>query len=176
MRFRQAVLRGAALMLPVVALVFVAACSSNNNESSTQTTSKTSTPAAVTTSTSTPAATSTRTATPAAAASASATAAASGSAAAENKITIVATDNKYDKTSLTVKAGQPVTLTLENKGAAIHDWHLDGVKTPDGKDINTKLIPGGQSDTITFTIPNPGTYNFECQVHPTEMKGTITAQ
>src|SRR5579884_2412447 len=125
MRFRQAVLRGAALMLPVAALVFVAACSSNNNESSTQTTSKTSTPAA----------TSTRTATPAAAASASATAAASGSAAAENKITIVATDNKYDKTSLTVKAGQPVTLTLDNKGAAIHDWHLDGVKTPDGKDI-----------------------------------------
>ncbi len=175
MRFRQAVLRGAALMLPVMALVFVAACSSNNNESSTQTTSKTSTPAAVTTSTSTPAATSTRTTTPTAAASASATAAASGSAA-ENKITIVATDNKYDKTSLTVKAGQPVTLTLDNKGAAIHDWHLDGVKTPDGKDINTKLIPGGQSDTITFTIPNPGTYNFECQVHPTEMKGTITAQ
>ena len=37
---------------------------------------------------------------------------------------------------------------------------LSSIATPDDK-------------TITFTLTNTGTFNFICEVHPTEMKGTL---
>jgi plastocyanin len=46
-------------------------------------------------------------------------------------------------------------------------------KGPDGKEIQTELIPGGQTDTVSFTLA-AGSYDFHCTVHPVEMRGTIT--
>ncbi len=109
---------------------------------------------------------------------ATATQAAGGAAvggAASSQITVVATDNKFDKTALTVPAGKEVTITFENKGSAIHNWHVGGVKGKDGKDITTQLIPGGKTETVSFTIDNPGTYDYMCDVHP-EMRGKLTVQ
>lgn len=91
-------------------------------------------------------------------------------------LTEIATDDKYSQTSFTVKAGQPIELTLNNNGQAIHNWHLLNVKDVDGKDIATPLVEAGQSATIDFTINTPGKYDFHCDVHPTEMTGTLTVQ
>ena len=90
--------------------------------------------------------------------------------------TIVSADNKFDTTRLTVPANQPVTVTLQNKGQAIHNWRVLTVKDADGKDIATQLLPGGQSETIRFTLAAPGTYAFQCDTHPAEMKGSLTVQ
>jgi len=49
-----------------------------------------------------------------------------------------------------------------------------GVKDTAGNDIKTDLLPGGQSATLNFTIAQPGDYTFICDVHPVEMKGTLT--
>jgi len=100
---------------------------------------------------------------------------ASAGGAASTQITIVATDNKFDKTALTVPVGKEVTLTFENKGSAIHNWHLEGVKDKSGKDITTQLIAGGKTETVTFIIDKPGTYDYMCDVHP-EMRGKLTVQ
>ena len=75
-----------------------------------------------------------------------------------------------------MQAGQPVELTLTNNGQAIHNWHLLNVKDKDGKDILTPLVNPGQSATIDFTIATPGAYHFQCDVHPTEMTGTLVVQ
>jgi plastocyanin/mono/diheme cytochrome c family protein len=118
-------------------------------------------------------------ATPTAAGSATETATATPAGsppAASTQITIDATDNKFDKSQLAIPAGQQVTLTFNNKGAAIHNWHLLNVKDSQGQEPQTKLLPGGQSETITFTITQPGTYQFHCDVHPTEMTGTLVVQ
>ena len=90
--------------------------------------------------------------------------------------TIVATDNTFDTTKFTVPADQPVTVTLQNKGQAIHNWRVLTVKDAAGKDIATQLLPGGQSETITFTLAASGTYAFQCDTHPAEMKGSLTVQ
>ncbi len=105
-----------------------------------------------------------------------ATPTAGGGAAPAGAIVITATDNKFDKTELTVRANQPVTLTLQNQGQAIHNWHVLNVKDKDGKDITTNLLPAGQSQTITFTIAQTGTFDYQCDVHPTEMRGKLTVQ
>lgn len=106
-----------------------------------------------------------------------ATTPAAGGAApgASTQLTIVGTDNKFDKTALTVPAGKEVTVTFVNKGSAIHNWHLSGVKDKNGKDITTQLIAGGKTETVSFVIDKPGTYDFLCDVHP-EMRGKLTVQ
>ena len=101
---------------------------------------------------------------------------ASSSGVPRTTATIVSTDNKFDTTRLTVPAGQAVTLTLQNKGQAIHNWHLLNVKDAAGNDVATQLLPGGQSETITFTLDAPGTFSFQCDTHPAEMKGSLTVQ
>jgi len=90
--------------------------------------------------------------------------------------TVVATDNKFDVSAIAVPAGQTVTLTFNNRGQAIHNWHVLNLKDRDGKDITTQLLPGGQSQTITFTVTQTGTFEFLCDVHPTEMRGTLFVQ
>ncbi len=90
------------------------------------------------------------------------------------QVTEVATDNVFSIKDFTVPVNTPVTLTLDNKGAALHNWKVQGVNGADGNPITTKLLQGGQSETITFTIAQTGTFNFLCEVHPADMVGKIT--
>jgi plastocyanin len=91
-------------------------------------------------------------------------------------VTEVATDNKFSVTSIAVPANQEVTVTFENRGAALHNWRVKGVQSAAGQDIKTQLIGGGKTETVVFTIATPGSYEFDCEVHPAEMKGTLTVQ
>jgi uncharacterized cupredoxin-like copper-binding protein len=152
------------------ALVVAAACSSNNNSNTTANTntnvSNKANTAATVVSSPAPAATN-RTGSVAVSPSALA-------AAGAQKITLIATDNKYSQPDLTAKANQDITLTLTNQGQAIHNWHVLGVKDKDGKDIATKLLNPGQSDTIDFVITQPGKYKVQCDAHPADMTGSLT--
>ena len=105
------------------------------------------------------------------------------------ELSLAADDNmKYDKTTLTVGAGQQVILTLShtgsmNKGVMGHNFVLleKGVDVSefsmaagnfkandfipeDSEEIiaHTRLLGGGQSDKIVFMAPEPGTYDFIC--------------
>src|SRR5689334_4456411 len=127
-------------------LALTAACSSNNNSTSNTNTgvntgTRSNTAATVASS---PAPAARNTVAPAAA-SPSALA-----AAGAQKITEIATDDKYSQPDITAKANQDITLTLTNQGQAIHNWHVLGVKDKDGKDIAIKLLNTGESVTIDF--------------------------
>ncbi len=91
---------------------------------------------------------------------------------------VVATDNKFDKKTLNAKAGEEFSVTLANNGKAKHNIHfLDkkGGKTlVDG--AQGKIIDGGQTDTVSFTVADAGTYYFMCDLHPTEMFGDFVVQ
>ncbi len=91
---------------------------------------------------------------------------------AAGSITIVAKDNSYAPKEFSTKAGQKTTVTLENKGSAIHNLQIKDQKGADGQDIQTALLPGGQTGSVEFSL-NPGTYDFLCTVHPVEMRGKI---
>jgi plastocyanin len=99
-----------------------------------------------------------------------------GTAAMATPVTsfsIVATDNKFDKKEITIPANQEITVTYENKGSAIHNFHVLGVKDTNGKDIMTQL--NDKTATLKFTIATPGSYDFHCDVHP-EMRGKLIVQ
>ncbi|WP_299399574.1 azurin [uncultured Gelidibacter sp.] len=96
---------------------------------------------------------------------------------------------KYNKTEIRVKAGQTVKLTLKHvgkmdKAVMGHNWALltkdadvatvgnAAVSAADNdyipKDmadkfiVHTKMLGGGESQTIEFEAPEPGTYIFMC--------------
>lgn len=120
----------------------------------------------------------------------------------EVSITINAGDDmKYDLAEIKVKEGQTVKLTLNHTGklakeAMGHNWALlaqgtiisdFSAKAMQAKDtdyipagaaeviVHTKLIGGGQSDTIEFVAPAKGVYEFICTFpgHSALMKGTF---
>jgi len=83
---------------------------------------------------------------------------------------------KFDPTTLTAKAGQPIQPTLDNSGGQIaHDFDItEGVPQP----IKISAQPG-QKTTGTFTIDTPGSYTYFCSQPGHEqagMKGTLTVQ
>src|SRR6476660_2382001 len=84
--------------------------------------------------------------------------AAAASPDASGNITVTAKDNSYSTGTINAKAGQKVTLTIDNQGAAIHNFAIMGQKGADGQDIQTPLVNTKQKGTIDFTLP-AGTYD-----------------
>lgn len=110
----------------------------------------------------------------------------------------------YDTKSISAKAGQKVKLTFINNHPTLPQPHnfvlgklgvdkgkmmgiamaamtlVDKGYIPESADIlaNTKLLQPGQTETIEFTLPTAGEYNYVCTFpgHAAIMNGTITAQ
>ena len=107
---------------------------------------------------------------------------------------------KFDKNELRVFEGQKITLTLNHTGKMSkeimgHNFVLLKKETnlnefaqramlareneyiPDGNETiaYTKMIGGGESDTITFTAPEKGSYTYICTFpgHYGLMKGVL---
>ncbi|MEM6376908.1 MAG: azurin, partial [Bacteroidota bacterium] len=127
-------------------------------------------------------------------------------ASTSNEVTIELGSNdqmQYDKTELTVKAGQKVTLVLTHTGTMGktvmgHNFVLlksgtdvakfaakalaanDNEYIPEGDDMiaYTELIGGGENTTITFDAPAAGRYDYICTFpgHYALMKGILTVE
>jgi uncharacterized cupredoxin-like copper-binding protein len=102
--------------------------------------------------------------------------AASPAAASAQQVSVKALDTlKFDPTTITVKAGQPVRLTLVNDGAIVHDWTLS-----QGAAQKVQVtVQGKQQGTVTFTVDKPGSYQFICDQPGHEaagMVGTLVVQ
>ena len=121
------------------------------------------------------------------------------------EITLNASDEmRYDKSEITVSAGQTVVLTLHHTGklpatvmghnfvllkqgtdmatfatAAMTEKDNNYIPKDDSEVIaHTKVVGGGESDTITFQAPEKGTYDFLCSFpgHYSVMKGKFIVQ
>ena len=121
------------------------------------------------------------------------------------KITLNSNDKmQYDLSEIDVNEGQTVVLTLNHTGTMPiasmgHNFVLlkqgtdlakfeekaskaqkDGYIPTDTSDIiaHTKLIGGGESDTITFKAPEKGTYDYMCSFpgHYSVMKGKFNVK
>lgn len=109
---------------------------------------------------------------------------------------------KFDKTEIRVKAGEKIKLTLNHTGKLAknvmgHNFVLleKGTDVPkfataamkdkateyipaNGVLAHTKLIGGGESTTVEFTVPAKGTYDFICSFpgHYAIMKGKFIVE
>ncbi len=84
------------------------------------------------------------------------TSSSSTSSSAVREITIVLSDFKFEPQDITVKRGERVRLTLENKGTVAHDWTV--------RDLNlaSPRVQPGQTATYEFTVDRAGTFTSVC--------------
>lgn len=83
--------------------------------------------------------------------------------------------------TLKVKAGATIIVELTNKGTAIHNMRVAGednqYNSKDDAVSEPALVTAGQSAKLTWKAPTKaGTYNYQCDFHTTDMKGTITVE
>lgn len=84
------------------------------------------------------------------------------SAAAGVQTVTITTDQGYrfNPSTITVHPGQ-VKIVLQHTGTgAPHDWSLLGLPAD-----NVALVSPGQTKSVQFTAPSPGTYKFVCTIH-----------
>jgi plastocyanin len=97
---------------------------------------------------------------------ASATTAASGGGASD-KVALTAKGIAWDKTTLNLPANKQVTVTVDNQDTVEHNFTFEDAKA-------NKDVEGGESAEVSFTTPAAGSYEFKCEYHPNQMKGTVT--
>ena len=89
------------------------------------------------------------------------------------QFTLVTTDEAFSTTSLSVKVNQPVTIIHRNDGKEIHNFALCQSTDCGAFVAEGDLLASGKQAQVTFTLTQPGTYKFECEVHTKTMVGTV---
>ena len=97
---------------------------------------------------------------------ASATTAAAGGGASD-KVSLIAKGIAWDKTSINLPANKQVTVSVDNQDTVEHNFTFEDAKA-------NKDVEGGESAEVSFTAPAAGSYEFHCEYHPNQMKGTVT--
>ncbi len=89
-------------------------------------------------------------------------------------VQLVAQGLKFEQSTLTMPAGQKVTVDFDNKDSGVpHNFVLfDGPNAQAPVLFHGDLVTGPGTARYTFTAPKPGEYFFHCEVHPTTMSGT----
>lgn len=68
---------------------------------------------------------------------------------------------RFDPSTITVHPGKvKITLVHNGSGGAPHNWQLTQFPSDFVPDTTA-----GQSNSMTFTAPSPGTYQFVCTIH-----------
>lgn len=94
------------------------------------------------------------------------------SPSAGGEVEISTEDIKFDPKELTIAANTEVKIKVTNKGVLQHDFHVDKLN------VTSKLLNGGESDTVTIKAA-AGTYEFWCTVpghKEAGMVGTLTVK
>ena len=87
-----------------------------------------------------------------------------------SKATITSPDSTFDITTVHAPAGRPVEFTYRNLHEGVpHNLHVAG------KDVDsmTPVRPGEITQALTVTFPEPGRYDYICDVHPETMRGVV---
>jgi uncharacterized cupredoxin-like copper-binding protein len=113
-----------------------------------------------------------------------------GVSQAATEMTLQASDFAYNPASITVPAGQPVTLTLNNTGAVEHDFVVDKINVTDVEASDSGpaehhqmgempaydlhfFARAGDTAVLNFTALEPGTYEIFCSIEGHREAGMV---
>ena len=100
---------------------------------------------------------------------------------APQNLTMRAGDWYFDPNSFSVRAGVPVTVTFQSVGPMFaHTFNIKNLNG-EGELFSSDRFENGTTGTLTFTISQPGSYQFICLVRGHAERGqtgtlTVTAQ
>jgi len=113
-----------------------------------------------------------------------------GTSQPTTEITLEATDFAYSSPSITIPAGQPVSLTLKNTGKVEHDFVIEKINVADVEASDTGpaahhqmgdapeydlhfFAKAGDTETLQFTALEPGMYEIFCSIEGHKEAGMI---
>jgi len=70
---------------------------------------------------------------------------------------------RFSPNRIDARVGQPVLITIVNRGSVRHDLALPSIEMPNLRGVETLTMPG-QSTSLTLTFDTPGTYTFLCTI------------
>ena len=107
--------------------------------------------------------------------STSATTAATAAPARSTELALAASSVRFDERSLTAPTGR-VTIAFSNRDQGIrHDLHVFSGTDASGRSVGSTQIQAGPSQqTLALGDLAPGTYYYQCDVHASQMMGTLT--
>jgi plastocyanin len=98
-----------------------------------------------------------------------------GPGGGEGRVEVIAEGTAFTQTTLSLPAHGEVTIHFVNRDAVPHNVSIfDGEDATGQQVFQGQLITGPEETDYTFRAPPPGSYFFQCDVHPAEMTGTIT--
>ena len=92
---------------------------------------------------------------------------------ADITINLSASENIFDKTSITVPAGAIVAIVFDNKDSVLHNFALYETSAATNSFFVGELISRKTITYIFMTPTTPGTYFFRCDLHPIIMTGNF---
>ena len=92
-------------------------------------------------------------------------------------LTLVAKDIEFDKSCLIAPAGQPFTITFDNADAAVaHNVAVYPDLRSTAALFKGENVVGPVVKTYNVPALAAGTYQFRCDLHPTQMQGEFKAE
>lgn len=85
--------------------------------------------------------------------------------AQEGDVRLVTKDLRFQQTSIEAEGGE-ISVFVDNEDGTLHTFTIDEL----GVDLD---IPASKAARVTFEA-EPGTYEFFCEPHKEDMKGTLT--
>jgi len=84
----------------------------------------------------------------------------------------------FTPTSLQAKAGSKITVEYDNESSLPHNLHFFAGSDATAPSLAaTKVATGPDVQKVSFTAPTkPGTYFFQCDVHPEIMTGSLVVK
>ena len=113
-----------------------------------------------------------------------------GSSQPSTELLLEATDFAYSSPSITVPAGQAITLSMKNMGAVEHDFVIEKINVTDVQASDSGpaahhqmgdapeydlhfFARAGETETLQFTALEPGTYEIFCSIEGHREAGMI---
>ena len=93
------------------------------------------------------------------------------------ELQLTAENTRFDKDRLQAPAASEVSLTLDNRDSAEHTFSLYPAEASADALFPGEAFAGPSFLTYQFTAPEtPGTYRFQCDIHPDAMKGQFIVE
>lgn len=94
---------------------------------------------------------------------------AAGAFAAENEVTLVIKDHRFEPSEVKVPSGQKIKLVVHNQDAAAEEFESHKLN-------REKVIPGGAKATIYIGPLAPGRYPFYGEFNEKTAQGAVVAE
>jgi plastocyanin len=91
-------------------------------------------------------------------------------------VDIAAANIAFDVSEIGLEAGRPTVIRFNNQDTVPHNVAI--YTTPEAQEMifQGPIIQGGSDTQDRFQAPPAGSYFFRCDVHPTQMTGTVVVR